>query len=279
MKVWAVANQKDGVGKTTTAITLAGLLAKQGQRVMLMDLDPQGSMTSYFGYNPGLMKRSVYNLFRLQRPSTESDVQRLLLRTSIHDVYLAPASVLLASLDRGDNTKGGLGLVVAKALDTVATEFDYVIIDNAHTLGVLMINALAACHRLLIPVQTELLAIKGLERMMRTLHMVMQSQNKDLDYVIVPTMFDRQTQASMISLRTLRNTYPNKIWSSMIPIDTRFRDASRKGVAPSSLSSIGQGVRAYENLLDKMITEDQRAAEQQALGQKTSDHLSVLSHV
>jgi chromosome partitioning protein len=256
MKVWAVANQKGGVGKTTTVVTLAGLLAKQGKRVLLIDLDPQGSMTSYFQYNPDTINSSIYNIFRLQRPVTKKDVQNILVDTSIKGVKLAPASLLLATLERSVQTKDGMGLVISRAMSVIDDEFDYVIIDNPPLLGVLMINSLAACDRLLIPVQTEFLAIKGLERMVRTLTMVIRSRGHEFNYTIVPTMFDRRTQASQVSLRTLRNVYAEHIWKSMIPVDTKFRDASKLGVAPSELSANARGVIAYESLLNQLLEAD-----------------------
>ena len=121
-----------------------------------------------------------------------------------------------------------------------------------------MINALAACERLLIPVQTEFLALQGLERMLRTILMVSRSLKKNFDYLIIPTMFDRRTQASTKTLRTLRNTYADALWASMIPIDTHFRDASREGLTPSRYDPGSRGVEAYKALLKLLLTQQKQ---------------------
>src|SRR5690606_17822306 len=124
------------------------------------------------------------------------------------------------------------GLVLSKALALIADSYDWVIIDTPPILGVLMINALAACNYLIIPVQTEFLALKGLERMVGTLNMMNKSRRKAPEYTIVPVMYDRRTQASVGSLRTIRNTWMDRVWPGHIPVDTRFRDASRAGLPP-----------------------------------------------
>ena len=147
----------------------------------------------------------------------------------------------------------GMGLIISRALAQLWDDFDYVILDNTPSLGVLMVNALAAAQYLVIPVQTEFLAIKGLERMLHTLQMVMRSQKNELAYTIVPTMFDRRTQASVKSLNLLRKTYPDTLWRFAIPVDTKFRDASQAGVVPSSLDAGTHGVRAYSHLLDDLL--------------------------
>ena len=258
MRVWAVANQKGGVGKTTTAVTLGGLLAERKQRVLLLDLDPHGSMTSYFGYDPDTLTHSSFNLFAEQEPDAQA-INALLLSTPCEGLTLLPSSMALATVERRAAAEG-MGLKVSRALAKVWDQFDYVLIDSPPVLGALMINALAASERLLVPVQTEFLALKGLERMIRTISMVTQSLRKDLNYTIIPTMFDRRTQASVGALRELRNTYPNTIWAAMIPVDTRIRDASRNGVPLSQYSADSRGAAAYRSLLKSLLSQqDQRA--------------------
>lgn len=256
MKVWAVANQKGGVGKTTSAVTLGGLLAQSGQRVLLLDLDPHGSMTSYFKYDPDTLQKSSFNLF-VDGNITRAEVQSLLHTTPNENLSLLPSSMALATVERRASAEG-MGLKVAKALAQIRDLFDYVLIDSPPVLGALMINALAASERLIIPVQTEFLAIKGLERMIRTVKMVTKSLKKELDHTVVPTMFDRRTQASVGSLRELRNTYADCIWPSMIPVDTRFRDASSEGAIPSAFDSGARGVVAYRSLLKYLIAQQEQ---------------------
>ncbi|KZZ52036.1 hypothetical protein A3761_19540 [Oleiphilus sp. HI0123] len=125
-------------------------------------------------------------------------------------------------------------------------------IDNSPSLGVLMINSLAASQQLIVPCQTEFLAIKGLERMMHTLGMVIRSQKSNLRHLILPTMFDRRTQASTQSLRTIKSTWGDDVWKYAVPVDTKFRDASMKGLVPSMYDADTHGVRAYKKLLQTL---------------------------
>lgn len=255
MRVWAVANQKGGVGKTTTSIALAGLLAEAGKRVVVVDLDPHGSMTSYFGHNPDGLEHSCFDLFLNKGQVPEGLPAQLLLPTSDQRISLLPSSTALATLERQSPGQSGLGLVIAKALAQLWQDFDYAIIDSPPLLGVLMVNALAASQQLVIPVQTEFLAVKGLERMINTLAMVNRSRKQPLHYTIVPTLFDRRTQASMGTLRLLRDSYPNQVWKAYVPVDTRLRDASRAGVTPSQHDGKSRGVLAYRALLKHLLSE------------------------
>ncbi len=253
MRVWAVANQKGGVGKTTTSIALAGLLADAGKRVVVVDLDPHGSMTSYFGHDPDTLEHSCFDLFLNQGGVPDGLPRELLLQTSHERISLLPSSTALATLERQSPGQNGLGLVIAKSLAQLWQQFDHAIIDSPPLLGVLMVNALAASQQLVIPVQTEFLAVKGLERMVSTLAMINRSRKQALPYTIVPTLFDRRTQASLNTLKVLRNNYPENLWQAYIPVDTRLRDASRAGVTPSQYDSNSRGVIAYRALLKHLL--------------------------
>jgi len=168
-------------------------------------------------------------------------------------VDLFPASTALATLERKVATQGGMGLVISKSLATLWDQYQYVIIDTPPILGVLMINALAAAQKLLIPVQTEYLAVKGLERMTHTLSMVMQSTKKQLPFTIIPTLYDRRTHASLNALKKIRELYGEQVFAECIPVDTRFRDASESGEMPSQSDPDGRGVRVYRHLLNALL--------------------------
>ena len=252
MKIWAIANQKGGVGKTTTAVSLAGHLVTKGARVLVVDMDPQGSMTSYFGFDPDDMQQSIYSLFQLSEFNYEN-VSPVLVNTRVRGLTLLPASTALATLDRQLGAKEGKGLVLKKSLVTLENHFDYVLIDCLPMLGILMVNALAACENLLLPVQTEFLALKGLDRMMNTLSMITRSRKTPLLSTIIPTMFDRRTRASAESLYALREKYSEKVWDSVIPVDTKFREASREGLPLSMMYRTSRGSIAYEELLSFLL--------------------------
>lgn len=253
MKVWAVANQKGGVGKTTTVVSIGGELSSRGLRTLLIDMDPHGSMTAYFKHDPDSIEKSIYQLFQAKADKTQINPEQLIYQTRFANLSLMPASTALATLDRQLGAVDGMGLVVFQAIQKVVSDFDFVLIDCPPQLGVLMVNALAACDHLIIPVQTEFLALKGLERMERTLQMMQRAQHKELPYTILPTMFDKRTRASLGTLRILRERYREHVWRFMIPVDTQFREASRLGVPLSINSPNDRGSQAYSEFLDYML--------------------------
>ncbi|MCP1726459.1 chromosome partitioning protein [Natronospira proteinivora] len=252
MNVWAVANQKGGVGKTTTVVSLAGELARQGERVLVVDLDPHASLTSYLGLDPETTDDGVYALFR--QAAGESTPSPHVRPGQAEGLDLLPASPALAVLDRTLGTRKGMGVVLQKGLASLGQGYDHVLLDCPPMLGILMVNALAACDRLVIPVQTEFLALHGLRRMLRTLEMIGRSRDRAPEYIIVPTQFDRRTRAATQSLYTLRDEFHPHIWTQYIPVDTRFREASRQGRALTCSDPASRGAQAYASLARHLLS-------------------------
>ncbi len=260
MIVWSVANQKGGVGKTTTTVTLAGLLSQQGHRVLLVDTDPHGSLTTYLGFDSDALSSSLFDLFQLKSFETER-VRPLVLNTAIEGIDIIPAHMSLATFDRVMGNRSGMGLILKRALMALSQDYDYVLIDCPPILGVMMVNALAASDRILIPVQTEFLAMKGLERMVRTLSIMQKSRKNPFKVTVVPTMYDKRTKASLQTLTQLKRDYPDQVWTSAVPIDTKFRDASLKHLPASHFASGSRGVFAYKQLLiylERLAINEQR---------------------
>ncbi|MFT2091372.1 ParA family protein [Paraglaciecola sp. 2405UD69-4] len=249
MITWTVANQKGGVGKTTTTVTLGGLLAQKGKRVLLVDTDPQASLSYYFGVDSEELSSSLYTVFTAGEGLSKDTVLDSLCPTKLDSLFILPATMAMATLDRKLGTQNGMGLLLRRALDLVSDEFDYAIVDCPPVLGVLMINALAACDRVIVPVQTEFLALKGLERMMHSMDVMQKSLSKQFVYTIVPTMYDKRVKAATGSYSTLTRSYKDKVWVGLIPIDTKFRDASQAQSPPSVYSPKSRGVFAYSKLL------------------------------
>jgi chromosome partitioning protein len=264
VRVITVANQKGGVGKTTTSVALGGIASALGYRVLLIDIDPHGSLSTYFRQDPDAQELSSYTLFQERKELSAASVKRLIRATDYPNLDLLPSTTALATLERQAIGQDGMGLVIARSLALIRDDYDFVFIDTPPLLGVLMINALAACQHLVIPVQTEFLALKGLERMVNTLQMMGRSRKKALEYTVLPLMYDRRTQSSVTSLRTIRNTYPQEVWPGHIPVDTKFRDASRAGIPPHLFDPNARGVEAYQSLfkflMQKFSADDARLA-------------------
>lgn len=257
MKIWTVANQKGGVGKTTTTVTLGGLLAQSNKRVLLIDTDPQASLSYYFGINSEELGSSVYDVFVSTPNLTFDSVMNCLCPTKLDSLFLLPATMNIATLDRTMGAKAGMGLVLSKALSLISDEFDHVLIDCPPVLGVLMVNALAACHKVVVPVQTEFLALKGLDRMMHTLDIMSATLKKRFDTLIVPTMYDKRTKAAIDAYDKLQEDYGEQLWCHTIPVDTRFRDASQAQSPASVVYPKCRGVFAYQKLLMTLVSDEQ----------------------
>lgn len=259
MKIWAVSNQKGGVGKTTTAITLGGILATRKARVLLVDLDPHGSLTTYFKLNPDETCYSVYNLFQDAVAKRKLIPEAHIVDTTCEGIALLPSSTALATIERLAGV-GGMGLVMANSLGTLRDRYDYVLIDSPPMLGALMVNALAACTQLVVPVLSEFLAVQGLDRMLNTLDMIARSRKILVPYTIVPTLFDRRTRASLETLEKLKTRYGNRVWNEEIPIDTRLREASQAGIPPSHYAPASRAVQAYSSLIETLLQNEEPSA-------------------
>lgn len=253
MKIWTVANQKGGVGKTTTTVSLGGILASQGKKVLLIDTDPHASLTYYFGIDSEELEVSVYDIFARGTTMESEEILQALCPSTIENLDILPATMAIATLDRSMGNRTGMGLVLKKTLAKISEYYDYAILDCPPVLGVLMVNALAASERVLIPVQTEFLALKGLDRMMRTMELMQSSQDKQYKHTIVPTMYDKRTKASLEAYKSLQTSYGDAVWQGVIPVDTKFRDASLAQKTPIEFCPKSRGVYAYRALLEYLI--------------------------
>ncbi|WMS87695.1 ParA family protein [Pleionea litopenaei] len=252
LKVWTIANQKGGVGKTTSVATLGGLLAESGARVLMVDCDPHSSLTSYYGYDPDALAANLFDIFEADVKQASDLPEHVILPTQHEGLHLIGSSIALATLDRKFSQKPGMGLVLKHLRDALQDQFDYMLFDCPPVLGVLLVNALAAGEQLVVPVQTEFLALKGLERMMQTINMVTKAQRHSIEYLIVPTMFDRRTKASIATLRNMRDEFGMHLWEKVIPVDTKFRDASKQHQSANFLYPDARGVYAYRKLMSTL---------------------------
>lgn len=240
MQIWAIANQKGGVGKTTSTLCLARGLAEASQRVLLLDLDPHASLTRAFAVPTDPPPQGTHELFNGRA------IIGLAMPTGVSNIDLIPAQPALATLERRSATQPGLGLALGRALQAVHARYDYVLLDCPPTLGLLMVNALAAADRLVIPTQTDPLALHGLEGMLRTAAMVERSRARALSRQILPTLYDKRTRSGTQSLEHLQTHPDAAVCPTAIPVDTRLRDA----IALASPARInGRGIEAYGEAL------------------------------
>lgn len=256
MIVWAIANQKGGVGKTTTTVSLGGMLAERGKRVLLIDTDPHASLTYYFNIDGDDGGATLYDLFMQGKDVSKAQVDEAIRPTQFDNLAVLPATMALATLDRKLGSQSGMGLLLNRVRTLLKDDFDYILIDVPPVLGVLMINALAAAGRVIVPVQTEFLALKGLDRMMGTLHMVQDSKGLTHDVTIVPTMYDKRTKASLEAYQQLRKVHGKLVWNGMIPEDTKFRDASTAQTPISIYAKGSRGAFAYKGLLTYLVAQE-----------------------
>ncbi|MBT1450845.1 ParA family protein [Glaciecola sp. XM2] len=251
MKIWTVVNQKGGVGKTTTTVSMAGSLSAQGYKVLLIDLDPHASLTYYLGYDAETLEKSVYDVFVSANDNIHPNAS--LHKTSLNNITLMPAHMALATLDKSFGSKPGKGLVIKKALDQLQGMFDVVIIDCPPVLGVLMVNGLVAADKIIIPTQTEHLAIRGLQRMLDTIRQLTGSLKASVMTLVVATLFDRRVNACIATYTGMRSEFNTSMWRGYIPVDTKFREASQKGVPINVLSPQSRGAFAYDKLTNELL--------------------------
>lgn len=260
MRIWAIANQKGGVGKTTTTLALGRQLAALGHRVLLIDLDPHASLTRSFGIPLDPPPAGVLELFGA--PPVE--LASLCHPSPIPGMDHVCAQSALATLERRSANQPGLGLSLQNALARHAGRHDYILLDCAPTLGLLMINALAAADRLIIPTQAEPLALHGLDGMVRTGEMVERSRRRTLPMSILPTLFDRRTRAGNESLRQMQDSHGGRVWDDAVPVDTRMSNAATLMAPVEGDEYPGRGLAAYRRALEWILSDDARALEQAA---------------
>lgn len=260
MRVWAIANQKGGVGKTTTTLALGRGLAMRGKRVLLVDLDPHSSLTRAFGVAADPPPAGVLDLF----DHADAELAPLVRATEIEHLSFIAAQTALATLERRSATQPGLGLALANALARGGQAFDYVLFDCPPTLGLLMVNALAAADRVIIPTQTEPLALHGLNGMCRTTDMIERSRRRPLPVSILPTLHDRRTRTGNDTLRQMQELHGERVWEDAIPNDTRICNVDVLTQSVPASAYPGRGLSAYRRALDWLLASDAEVMEQAA---------------
>lgn len=253
--IFATANQKGGVGKTTTAITLGSSLSIFGCRVLLVDLDPQASLTNHLAVEPEKLEYSVANLIISESDSlnpSEAVINKYRLKNG-GCIDLIPSNINLARIEAElSNSKGG-GLKLKEKLKFFYDNYDYIIIDSSPALSVLLISAVAASDEIIIPVMSDFLSVRGVELLLSTIDKIEKALDSKCTYRLLITMFDRRTGSSQKSLDYFRNKYKDTHFNSIINIDTRFRDASMLRKPLTYIDVHSRGALDYINVAKEIL--------------------------
>jgi chromosome partitioning protein len=247
----SIVNQKGGVGKTTTSVNLAAHLADMGKYVLLVDLDPQGNATSGLGHDPHELQGTYETISKIANPKD------VLVPTAHSGLFLLPANQNLAGASVELVSELGRERKLHEALMPVRNDFDYILIDNPPSLGLLTINGLVASDSVLIPVQAEYFALEGLGQLMNTVGMIRQSVKPELDVMgAVITMFDPRTKLSKQVLEELYRHFPEKIFRSVIPRSIRLAEAPSYGKSIIHYDPESKASQAYKRLAEEFVARE-----------------------
>ncbi len=252
VKVYALANQKGGVGKTTTAINLAAYLAVRSKRTLIVDMDPQANATSSLGLDKQTITQSVYDALVREMP-----LDGIVRPAGLANLDVAPSSLALAGAEIELVPTIGREYRLKEALAGFLNRYDYILLDGPPSLGLLTVNALTAAHGVLIPVQCEYLPLEGLGQLIRTVDLVRQRLNPGLNiYGLVMTMLDSRTNLGQQVVEEVRAHFPQQVFRTIIPRSVRLSEAPSHGQTILQYAPASSGGLAYQALAEEVLARD-----------------------
>ena len=248
-RIIAIANQKGGVGKTTTSINLSASLAAKGKKVLVIDTDPQGNTTSGFGIEKNELEDTIYELILGECSIRDCIISNVIKNVSVvpSNVNLAAAEIELIGVDRKE-------YILKREVEWIKDSFDYIIIDCPPSLSMLTINAMTTADTVLVPIQCEYYALEGLSQLIHTINLVKERLNPDLDIEgVVFTMYDSRTNLSMQVVENVKSNLSQKVFQTLIPRNIRLAEAPSYGMPINAYDPKSAGAEAYMQLAEEVI--------------------------
>lgn len=247
--ILSFANQKGGVGKTTSALNIGVYLAEKGKKVLVVDMDPQANLTSGIGVKPDEKKSNVYEILNKNKKASES-----FFSTKVKNLYIIPSTIDLAGAEVELVAAMNRERILETALSEIKDSFDYVIIDCPPSLGLLTINALTASDGVIIPVQCEYFALEGLGQLLNTIKLIRNNLNPTLEVKgVLLTMYDSRTKLSNEIVEEVKKFFDNKVFETIVPRNVRLSEAPSHGDPISVYDPKSSGAQAYEDLTKELL--------------------------
>ncbi len=255
-KVIAIANQKGGVGKTTTAINLSASLAQKGMKVLVIDSDPQGNTTSGLGIDKEESRDSFYQVL-----IDECEMSDAIIKTDISGLFLVASDVNLAGAEIELIGANEQEFILKKKLENIREDYDYILIDCPPSLNILTVNAMTCADSIIVPIQCEFYALEGLSQLLRTVELVKARLNKELKVDgVVFTMFDARTNLSTQVVDDVKSNLPHPVFNAVIPRNVRLAEAPSHGLPISVYDPRSAGAVAYADLAEEILIKDKMIA-------------------
>jgi len=248
-KAMAIANQKGGVAKTTTAVNLGAWLSLMGQRVLLIDIDPQGNATTGVGVDKNLVEHCIYDVL-----IDGVNISEVIVKSAVENLDLVPATIELAGAEIELVGVAGRENVLKNALAGVKERYEFIFIDCPPSLGLLTVNALTAADSVIIPIQCEYYALEGLGQLMKTIDMVRQRLNRRLELEgVLLTMFDGRTNLSIQVVDEVKKFFRNKVYNAIVPRNVRLSEAPSHGKPVMVYDRRSRGSEVYRDLAKEVM--------------------------
>ena len=252
-RIIAVANQKGGVGKTTTSINLAACLAEKGKKVLAVDMDPQGNLTSGLGVDKDSVEKSIYELI-----IGEVDIKEVINKEVLENLDIIPTSIDLSAAEIELIGVDDKEYILRNAIDQVKDQYDFVIIDCPPSLSMLTINAMTTADSVIVPIQCEYYALEGLSQLIHTVELVKDRLNSELEIEgVVFTMYDARTNLSLQVVENVKDNLQQNIYKTIIPRNIRLAEAPSYGLPINKYDPKSTGAESYMRLADEVIEREE----------------------